>query len=76
MNCISKNIFCIDQFVLILQKVIDDYYSIHKDKMEVTELLKIAKQLLRIATALLEYIKSSNEYYRMIEVNRIEEIKR
>lgn len=76
MNCISKNIFCIDQFVLILQKVIDDYYSIHKDTMEVTELLKIAKQLLRIATALLEYIKSSNEYYRMIEVNRIEEIKR
>lgn len=76
MNCISKNIFCIDQFVLILQKVIEDYYSIHKDTMEVTELLKIAKQLLRIATALLEYIKSSNEYYRMIEVNRIEEIKR
>lgn len=76
MNCISKNIFCIDQFVLILQKVIDNYYSIHKDTMEVTELLKIAKQLLRIATALLEYIKSSNEYYRMIEINRIEEIKR
>lgn len=76
MNCISKNIFCIDQFVLVLQKVIEDYYSIHKDTMEVTELLKIAKQLLRIATALLEYIKSSNEYYRMIEVNTIEEIKR
>lgn len=76
MNCISKNIFCIDQFVLILQKVIGDYYSIHKDTMEVTELLKIAKQLLRIATALLEYIKSSNEFYRMIEINIIEEIKR
>jgi len=44
--------------------------------MEVTELLKIAKQLLRIATALLKYIKSSNEYYRMIEINIIEEIKR
>jgi len=75
-NCISKNIFCIDQFILILQKVVEDYYTANKGTVNVIGLLRIAKQLLKISIALLDYIKSSNEYNVMIEINKIEEIKR
>jgi len=75
-KCISKNIFCIDQFVLIFQKVVDDYYSANKDSIKVIGLLRVAKQLLKISIALLEYIESSNEYNIMMEINKIEEIKK
>lgn len=75
-NCISKNIFCIDQFLLILQKVVEDYYTTNKGTVKVIGLLRIAKQFLKMSIALLEYIESSNEYNLMIEINKIEEIKR
>jgi len=75
-KCISKNIFCIDQFVLIFQKVVEDYYTANKDAIKVIEFLRVSKQLLKISIALFEYIESSNEYNIMIEINKIEEIKR
>lgn len=71
-NCI----FCIDQFVSILQKVIKDYYVFTKGKMKMTELLYISKQLFKVSSSLFKYIKTSNDYDRLNEYDRIEHIKK
>lgn len=71
-NCI----FCIDQLLLILQKVIGDYFLTSEDNMEVVNILEISKDLLRVSNELNKYIQTSNYDERMIEINRTERIKR
>lgn len=74
---IIKNcIFCIDQFILILQKVIKDYYEITNGEMKTIELLIISKHLIRVSDLLYEYIKTSDEYDRRKEIDKIERIKK
>lgn len=72
---IKNCIFCIDQLILILQKVIKDYSDVTKGNMEIKQLTEIAKQIEIVSESLYEYIRTFNEYDRMVEVNKIEEIK-
>lgn len=62
--------------MLILQKVIKDYFEINDGEIKKNELLIIPKHLIRVSDLLYEYIKTSDEYDRMKEIVKIERIKK
>lgn len=62
--------------MLILQKVIKDYYEINDGEIKKNELLIIPKHLIRVSDLLYEYIKTSDENDRMKEIVKIERIKK
>lgn len=71
-NCI----FCIDQFALILRKVVNDYNILTKGKMEVSKLSNISKQLYKVSSLLFEYIKMTNDDEKLKASDKIERIKK
>lgn len=44
--------------------------------MDIIQLTKIAKQFESISESLYEYLRTNNDYDRMVEVDKIEQIKK